>query len=135
MFTIDNTTITTNFTMTDNSTITDNSNTNDLAANITIIVDNSTMHNLDNDYSLNNIIRKAINIIQSNVNIKIINDHDAKIIDDNIAPVETDAKILSDIIAPIKTNNKVLGDVDFTNNTATPNTTAASSTNTANQNA
>ena len=84
------------------------------------------MHSPDNDDSLNEIILKAMNIIRCNVNIKIINDDDAKIIDDTIAQIKTDAKILSDIIARIKTNDNVLGDLDLTNNTATPSTTATS---------
>ena len=80
MSTTYNTTMTNNSTMTDNSSITDNSTTNDPETNITIIVGNSTMHNPCNDYSLNDIILKAMNIIRSNVNIKIINDNDSKII-------------------------------------------------------
>ena len=66
MSTTNTTAMTNNSTMTDNSTITDNSTTNDPEINITIVVGNSIIHSPDNDDSLNDIILKAMNIIQSN---------------------------------------------------------------------
>ena len=107
-----------NATMTNNSTMTDNSTTNDPEINITIVVGKSIMDNPDNDDSLNDIILNAMNIIRSNVNIKIINDDDTKIIYDTIDRIKTDAKILNDIIARIKIGTNVLGDFDLTDKTA-----------------
>ena len=134
MYTTDNTTMTNNSTMTDNYIMTDNSTANDSEINISIIVGNSIMYNPDNDNSLNDIILKAMDIIRSNVNIKIINDDDAKIIDDAIVRMITVAKILIDIIARIKGDDNGLGDFDLTNNTATSSITALSSANTPNPN-
>ena len=126
--------MTNNSTMTDNCILTDNSTANDFEIYISIIVGNSIMYNPDNNDSLNNIILKAMYNIRSNVNIKIINDYDAKIIDDVIVRLKTVAKILIDIIARIKADDNILGNCDLTNNTATPSITASSSANTANLN-
>ena len=116
MATTDNATMTNNSKMNDNSTMTDDSTTND--SKTIIIVGDSTIQNVDYSNLLEDIVLEAMNITRNNVNVKIINDNDAKIINDTISRINTDAKILSDIIAQIKIGDNVLDDFDLTDKTA-----------------